>query len=73
MSKSMRFLEGMVLGAALSATLVLLFAPQSGDQTRQTIRDRVQAVVDEGRQAADERRQELMAQFERLKEPVAQP
>lgn len=73
MSKGMRFLEGMLLGAALSATLVLLFAPQSGDQTRQTIRDRVQDVVDEGRQAADERRQELMAQFERLKEPVAQP
>jgi gas vesicle protein len=73
MNRSVQFLEGLVLGAALSAAVVLLFAPQSGDQTRQMIRERVQEVVDEGRQAAEERRLELTAQFERLKEPVTQP
>lgn len=73
MSKSLRFMEGLVLGAALSAALVLLFTPQSGDQTRQMIRDRVQEIADEGRRAAEERRLELTAQFERLKEPTPKP
>lgn len=73
MSRGLQFLEGMVLGAALSAAVVLLLTPQSGAEMRQAIQDRVQDIVDEGRQAAEERRQELTAQFERLKEPVAQP
>lgn len=73
MSRSLLFVEGLVVGAALSAALVLLFVPQSGAQTRQIIRDRIQEVVDEGRQAAEERQLELTARFERLKEPVTQP
>jgi hypothetical protein len=40
---------------------------------RQVIRERVQEVVDEGRQAAEERQLELTARFERLKQPAAQP
>ena len=71
MSRSLQFVEGMLLGAALSAAVVLLFTPQSGAEVRQTIQDWAQGIVDEGRQAAEERRQELTAQFERLKEPVA--
>jgi gas vesicle protein len=71
MSRSSQFVEGMLLGAALSAAAVLLFTPQSGAEVRQTIQDWAQGIVDEGRQAAEERRQELTAQFERLKEPVA--
>jgi gas vesicle protein len=70
MSRGLQFVQGAVVGAVLSAALVLLFAPRSGVETRQMIRDRVQDVVDEGQQAAEERRLELTAQFERLKEPV---
>ena len=73
MNRSVRFLGGLVLGAALSAGLVLLFAPQSGAQMRQMIQERVQEVVDEGRQAAEERQLELSARFERLKQPTTQP
>jgi gas vesicle protein len=72
MSRGLQFVEGLVLGAALSAAVVLLFVPQSGVQTRQMIRDRIQEVVDEGRQAAEERQLELTSRFERLKEPTAQ-
>lgn len=68
MSRGLQFFQGVVIGAALSTALVLLFAPRSGVETRQMIGDRVQDVVDEGRQAAEERRLELTAQFERLKE-----
>jgi gas vesicle protein len=72
MSRGLQFVEGLVLGAALSAAVVLLFVPQSGVETRQMILDRAQEVVEEGRRAAEERRLELTVQFERLKEPVTQ-
>jgi gas vesicle protein len=62
----------MLLGAALAAGLVLLFAPQSGAEVRQKIKDRVDDILAEGRQAAEERRLELTAQFESLKQPISE-
>lgn len=71
MCKLCSILSGMFLGAAIGAGVVLLLTPRSGAETQQLIRDRVQAIVDEGRQAADARRQELSARFEGLKQPPA--
>jgi gas vesicle protein len=65
-------MAGMLLGAALAAGLVLLFAPQSGAEVRQKIKDRVDDILAEGRQAAEERRLELTAQFESLKQPISE-
>jgi gas vesicle protein len=62
----------MVLGAAVAAGLVLLFTPQSGAETQKMIKDRVEAILDEGRQAAEMRRLELQTQFETLKQPSAE-
>jgi len=67
MSKGVCITLGLLTGAALGAGLVLLFAPQSGAETQGMIRERVQAVLEEGQQAADLRRQELTARFEDLK------
>jgi gas vesicle protein len=64
-----RITMGMMLGMLVGAGVVLLFAPQSGTDLRQTIQDRIQAIVDEGQQAAAARRLELAAQFEALKQP----
>jgi len=72
MSRVPRVMAGMVLGAALAAGLVLLFAPQSGAEMRQKIQERVQDILAEGRQAAEERRLELTAQFESLKQPISE-
>jgi hypothetical protein len=47
----------------------MLFTPRSGVETRRLIEDRVEAILDEGRQAAEARRIELTAQFEALKRP----
>jgi len=41
----------------------LLLAPQPGEEIVRTIRERLQAIVDEARHAAAERRAELEAQF----------
>ena len=38
----MRFLLGLILGAALGVSLGLLAAPQPGSETRKALRERVQ-------------------------------
>ena len=72
MGRVFRITAGMVLGAAVAAGLVLLLTPQSGAETQKMIKDRVDAILDEGRQAAEMRRLELQTQFETLKQPSAE-
>ncbi len=69
MGKMMRILAGLLLGALMGVGLVLLFAPRSGPDTRRLIQERIQEILDEGRQAAEARRRELMAQLEELWRP----
>jgi gas vesicle protein len=66
--KVFRIMAGLLFGAVVGAALVVLLAPRSGAETRRLIQERVDAVLAEGRRAADERRVELAAQFEALKE-----
>jgi gas vesicle protein len=65
--RSLRFMVGLWLGVVFGAGLVLLLAPQSGADTRQAVRERIQGIMDEGRVAAEVRRLELTTQFEALK------
>jgi gas vesicle protein len=67
MGKVLRILAGLLLGAVVGAGLVMLLAPRSGAETRRLIQERVEAILAEGRQAAEERRLELTAQLEELK------
>jgi gas vesicle protein len=69
MDRVVRMMAGLLLGAAVAAGLVLLFAPRSGAEMRQQIQERIQDILAEGREAADSRRLELTAQFENLKQP----
>ncbi len=69
MGRVLKVMAGLFLGALLGAGLVLLFAPRSGADTQQLIRDRIEGILSEGRQAAETRRLELSAQFEALKQP----
>jgi gas vesicle protein len=72
MNRTVTVAGGLLFGAMLAGGLVLLFAPRSGAETQQAIRDRVQAIVLAGQEAAEARRIELTERFEALKEPVAQ-
>jgi gas vesicle protein len=72
MNRVLEFGAGLLLGAMVGAGLVLLFAPQSGAETRQLIQERVQDILEEGRQAAEVRRLELQTHFEDLKRPSPQ-
>lgn len=65
--KVVNILGGFLLGAAIGAGLVLLFTPRSGPDLREGIRERLDVVLEEGRQAANERRRELLAELEARK------
>ena len=69
MSKVLRILVGLLLGAAVAAGLVLLFAPQSGAETRRRIQEWIEDILAEGRSAAESRRLELTSQLDALKQP----
>jgi gas vesicle protein len=58
-----KFLEGFIIGAVIGAAVALFMAPQSGKQTQDTIKGRIDLVMEEGKRAAAERRAELEAQL----------
>ncbi len=57
------FILGLLSGALVGAAAALLFAPLSGSDTRQTITDRIQQIIEAGKQARLERRVALEAEF----------
>lgn len=58
---------GAVLGAIVGSAVVLLFAPASGEETRQEIGNYFVNLKDEVQRAADEKRAELEGQLEALR------
>jgi len=71
MGKVSSVFSGLVVGALVGMVVVFLLAPRSGDETRQRLQDRMDAILDQGKQAAEERRLELTRQFKDLKQPRA--
>jgi gas vesicle protein len=73
MGKVIRFLAGFTTGMLVGAVAGIILAPASGDELRRTLRRRLQAVIEEGQQAAAERRAELQRQFAEARrlQPVA--
>jgi gas vesicle protein len=69
MNKLLDWVGGFLLGSVIGAGVVLLFLPRSGAETRQLIQGRVNSVLEEGRQAAEARRDELTARLEALRQP----
>ena len=58
-----KFVEGLLLGALTGAAVVSLMAPKSGQDMQETIKQRLNMVIDEGKRASAERRAELESQF----------
>jgi len=59
----MGFALGLFFGALVGVALVLLFTPQSGSELQQTIRERLQAILEEARRAGSARRAEIAARY----------
>lgn len=59
MRRAVLWLYGFLAGGLTGAGLALLFTPQSGATLREKIQARWQQILEEGRQAAAQRRAEL--------------
>ena len=70
MDRSLRFLGGVVVGAVVAVGVVVLLAPKSGEDLRDGIKARIEDIVEQGRQAAEDKRLEMAAQLEEAKKPV---
>jgi gas vesicle protein len=61
--KFLRFLFGLILGAAVGFGVAMYFAPHSGKETQDLIKAKVDRVMAEGQREAERRRAELEAEF----------
>ena len=73
MNKALNFLAGALCGAVVGATVALLLAPESGEELRHDVVARWEEALSEARQAMEDTRQELQAQFEQMQQPPAAP
>lgn len=68
MQRFAQFVAGVVVGAAVGFGLGLLLTPRKGEDARRLIRERAEAILAEGREAASATRLELTARLEELKQ-----
>ncbi len=61
--RAIKFLLGAMIGATIGAAVVLLIAPQSGEETQRMITEKFESVISEGKKAYEERRSELERQI----------
>jgi gas vesicle protein len=67
MMRLINFLAGFIVGMVLGGVVAALLAPQSGSETRQLFRSRVEVILEEGRRAAESSRAEAHARLADLK------
>ncbi len=73
MNRVLSFLAGAMCGAIVGATAALLLTPESGEELRQDVVNRWEEALSEARQAMEDTRQELQAQFEQMQKPQVVP
>jgi len=69
MDKAFKFLVSFLLGSLIGASLALIFAPDSGKNLRLQINENVNRMIEEVKQAGEERRIELEEQLAQLRKP----
>jgi len=69
MRRFLALFAGLLTGALVGGVLALLFAPGSGKNMQQQISDTIDRFTGEIRQAAEERRQDLEYELEKLRQP----
>jgi len=63
-----KFLFGAMLGGFLGSMIVLFYAPESGSETREALRYRIEGFVNQIKDAVKERRQQILEEIETYKE-----
>jgi len=72
MRRILSFFIGVIVGGLAGAVIALLFAPESGPELRNRMRDGVDNLAIEIRQAAATKRIELQERLDTLRAPKAQ-
>jgi len=72
MRRTLSFFIGVLLGGLTGAVIALLFAPESGLDLRNRLRERADNLATEIRQAAATKRIELQERLDTLRAPKAQ-
>jgi gas vesicle protein len=67
--KTIRFLEGFILGGLIGAAMALLVSPASGEELRGKIQAEADRIRAEVNKAASDRRAELEQQLSTLRAP----
>jgi gas vesicle protein len=67
MNKLFSFMAGAICGALVGGVTALLLTPASGDDLRAEATARWEAAMQEAQQARAQTRQQLQAEFERMK------
>lgn len=67
MMRLINFLAGFIVGIFLGGAIAMLFVPQSGMETREHFWGRIEAILEEGRQAAETARADAHARLADLK------
>jgi gas vesicle protein len=63
MRRLLAFVGGVLSGGVIGTAVALLFAPESGNQMRQGMRQRYQEALKAGQVAAEQKRRELETQL----------
>jgi len=68
MNKILSFMAGALCGTVVGATVALLMAPSSGEELRGEMVHRWEDALNEARQAMEDTRRDLQAQFEMMQQ-----
>jgi gas vesicle protein len=68
MRKFLVFLAGFLVGLWIGGLASILFAPEAGPELQKRIRQGVEKLVEEGKEAAETRRQDLEEQLESFRQ-----
>jgi gas vesicle protein len=67
MGKILVFMGGAIVGTIIGGAVALLMTPQSGESLRGQARQRYQDALEAGRKAAEERKHQLVDEYEAMK------
>lgn len=67
MKRISRFIFGAMIGGLIGSSIVILLAPESGEETRTAFSSRLEDLVRQITTAIEERKEELKKEFENYK------
>jgi gas vesicle protein len=67
MKNALKFIAGVMIGALAGSLVILLLTPESGDDTRLAISEKIKFIRSQMMEAAKEKRVELQAEIEKYK------